>query len=245
MASTDETFIRQTFDLIDVFEDITDPLDVQRRIANLIVDFGFEYFTITRLPQPSERLGPNMLLSIWPSGWLAHYDRIGHYRFDPVARHCYRTIEPFAWSEVEYEPEIAARARRVMDEATEHGMAAGYCVPIHDAMGFQAVVSLAGERVEMPPRVRRGIHLLGLYAWGAAERTTTRRKKNTGRLLSVRERDVLSWAAVGRTGDEIADILGVSPETVSTHLKNARHKIGTRNTTHTVVEALRRREISL
>jgi LuxR family quorum sensing-dependent transcriptional regulator len=32
---------------------------------------------------------------------------------------------------------------------------------------------------------------------------------------------------------------------VATHLKSARLKIGTRNTTQTVVEALRRREITL
>ncbi|WP_133123614.1 helix-turn-helix transcriptional regulator [Methylobacterium frigidaeris] len=245
MSDADDAFIHQAFDLIDGFDEMSDPLDVQRRVLDLVKDCGFTYFTITRLPQPSERLGPNVLLSIWPKGWLSHYDRVGHYRYDPVVRHCYRTIEPFAWSEVQYEPEIVQRARRVMDEATDHGMAVGFCVPIHDAMGFQAVVSLAGEQVEMPPRVRRGVHMLGLYAWGAAERTTSQRRKPTGRLLSVRERDVLSWAALGRTSEEVADILGISSQTVNTHLKNARLKIGTRNTTHTVVEALRRREITL
>jgi LuxR family quorum sensing-dependent transcriptional regulator len=245
MSGADDAFIREAFDLIDGFDTMSDPLDVQRRVFDLVKGCGFTYFTITRLPQPSERLGPNVLLSEWPQGWLAHYDRVGHYRYDPVVRHCYRTIEPFTWAEIEYPSDMPQRSRRVMEEASEYGMAAGYCVPIHDAHGFQAVVSLAGERVELPPKVRRGVHMLGLYAWGAAERTTTRKRKAAGRLLTGRERDVLSWAAMGRTSDQIADILGISVETVTTHLKNARLKIGTRNTTPTVVEALRLREITL
>lgn len=245
MSGTEEGFLRDTFTLIDVLDAIDDPLEVQERIFGLIQQVGFSYFTITRLPQPSDRLAPNVLLTVWPKGWLAHYDRVGHYRYDPVVQHCYRTIEPFVWSEVAYQPGIEARGRRVMDEAAEFGMASGYCIPVHDALGFQAVVSLAGERIEIPPKVRRGLHLLGLYAWGAAARTTNRRRSGPGRLLSPRERDVLSWAAMGKTREEIAVILGVSHETVATHLKSARVKIGARNTTQTVVEALRRREITL
>ncbi|MGF3023483.1 helix-turn-helix transcriptional regulator [Methylobacterium aquaticum] len=245
MSDADDAFIRQSFDLIDSLDGLSDPLDVQKTIFDLVALCGFSYFAITRLPQPSERIGPNLLLSVWPEGWLSHYDRVGHYRHDPVVRHCFRTVEPFAWSEVPIEPETASQARRVMEEAREHGMGTGYCVPIHDAHGFQGGISLAGDRVEMTPRVRRAVHLLGLYAWSAAARTTSRRRKPGGRLLSARERDVLSYAAQGHTREETADLLGVSVETVSTHLRNARSKIGTRNTTHTVIEALRLREIML
>ncbi|BAR47284.1 MULTISPECIES: LuxR family transcriptional regulator [Methylobacterium] len=245
MSDADDAFIRQSFDLIDGLDGLSDPLDVQKTIFDLVARCGFSYFAITRLPQPSDRLGPNLLLSVWPEGWLTHYDRVGHYRYDPVVRHCFRTTEPFSWNEAPLDPDTAPQARRVMEEAREHGMGAGYCVPIHDAHGFQGGISLAGERVEMTPRVRRAVHLLGLYAWSAAARTTSRRRKPGGRLLSARERDVLSCAAQGRTQEETADFLGVSVETVSTYLRNARTKIGTRNTTHTVIEALRLREITL
>lgn len=245
MSDADDAFIRQAFDLIDGLDGLSDPLDVQKTIFELVARCGFSYFAITRLPQPGERIGPNLLLSVWPEGWLSHYDRVGHYRHDPVVRHCLRTTEPFAWNEVPDATDADPRSRRVMEEAREYGMGAGYCVPIHDAHGFQGGISMAGEQIELPPRVRRAVHLLGLYAWSAAARTTVRRRKPAGRLLSGRERDVLSFAAQGRTREETADLLGVSVETVSTHLRNARTKIGTRNTTHTVIEALRLREITL
>lgn len=244
MSGADDAFIRQSFDLIDSLDGLSDPLDVQTAIFGLVARCGFSYFMITRMPQPGERLGPNMMLSVWPDGWLSHYDRVGHFRHDPVMRHCLRSTEPFAWSEAPHEPDADPQARRVMEEAREHGMGAGYCVPIHDAQGLQGGISMAGERIALTPRVRRGVHLLGLYAWSAAARTTVPRKP-ARRLLSGRERDVLSFAAQGRTREETADLLGVSVETVATHLRNARGKIGTRNTTHTVIEALRLREISL
>ncbi|ACL55326.1 helix-turn-helix transcriptional regulator [Methylobacterium nodulans] len=246
MSGMEDFFLRETFALIDALDEVRDPFEAQTRIFEHIQHVGFTSFTITRLPRPSDRLGPNMLFNMWPKDWLTHYDRVGHYRFDPVVRQCYRTTEPFAWSEVPFDADQPDRARRVMDEAAAFGLGFGFCIPVHDALGFQGGVSLAGERIDLSPKIRRGLHMLGLYAWGAATRTTEdRRRSEPGRLLSARERDVLSWAAMGRTREEIATILGVSHETVATHLKSARIKIGARNTTQTVVEALRKREITL
>lgn len=242
---TDESFIHRAFDLMDAMTDMAGPLDVQNAVHDIASRCGYEYFTITRLPQPSDRLAPNVLLNIWPQGWLQHYDRAGYYKFDPVVRHCYTTIEPFHWGDVLYYDETIVRARRVMHEAGEHGMAHGFCVPIHDALGFQAVVSLAGRRVAMTNRVQRAVHMVSLCAWISADRTTRRPAKRRALLLSGRERDVLCWAAKGKKAGEVADILGVSQETVVHHLKSARAKLGTTNTTHSVVEAMRRREISV
>ena len=49
-------------------------------------------------------------------------------------------------------------------------------------------------------------------------------------VLRPRERDVVRWAAEGLTSAEIADKLGISPRTVSTHLRNiyARLEISSR-----------------
>lgn len=44
-------------------------------------------------------------------------------------------------------------------------------------------------------------------------------------ILSARERDVLLWAARGKTAWECAAILGLSPRTVEFHLANCRRKL--------------------
>ncbi len=44
--------------------------------------------------------------------------------------------------------------------------------------------------------------------------------------LTDRERDVLAWAAHGKTVPETAIILSVSEDTVVTHMRNAMRKLG-------------------
>ena len=57
--------------------------------------------------------------------------------------------------------------------------------------------------------------------------------------LSPREQAVLRQASIGQTVQEAAQALGVGAETVRSHFKNAQAKLGTRNRTHTVAEAMR------
>ena len=57
--------------------------------------------------------------------------------------------------------------------------------------------------------------------------------------LTQRELSVLKIASDGRTADEIADVLGLGMETVRSHLKKARTKLGARNSAHAVAEAMR------
>jgi DNA-binding CsgD family transcriptional regulator len=56
--------------------------------------------------------------------------------------------------------------------------------------------------------------------------------------LSARERDVLAWAARGKTVVETADILKISEGTVETHIKRALEKLGVSNKTHGVAKAI-------
>jgi len=63
--------------------------------------------------------------------------------------------------------------------------------------------------------------------------------------LTAREQDVLCWAARGRTAAETAAILGVSVETVTTHLYKATRRLGAANKTHAVAICIHRGIISV
>lgn len=64
-------------------------------------------------------------------------------------------------------------------------------------------------------------------------------------LLSRRQRAVLLCAARGLTRAETALELGIAEETVAVYLARAKRKLGARNTTAAVVEALKRNQIQL
>ena len=245
MHTSDMEFIEVIFSYIDELERCKFGLDqVRKTIDSLSSDCGFDFFTITKLPQPKTRLGPAMIVSKWPQDWLAHYDRSGFYKHDPIGRHCFKTLQPFLWSEVRYSRDDQMAAR-VMVEAAESGLRTGFCVPIHDLYGFHAVASFCGRNPIPGANRRRALHLLAMasYSWAERENHVTKREDRPA--LSPRERDVLVWLGVGLTNAEVADRLRISTLTVQTHVNRARVKLGASNTVSAVVEALRRREIAI
>lgn len=65
-----------------------------------------------------------------------------------------------------------------------------------------------------------------------------RRPARAGSQLTVREIEVLSWSALGKTSQDVAAILGISEGVVRIHLQSAQHKLDCLNRTHTVAKAL-------
>jgi PAS domain S-box-containing protein len=65
------------------------------------------------------------------------------------------------------------------------------------------------------------------------------------RALSPREREVLALLARGLTGEQIAERLVLSAETVRTHIRNAREKLGASTRVEAVTMALVSQEIQV
>ena len=85
------------------------------------------------------------------------------------------------------------------------------------------------------------VHALASYTAMRLEHVVPRRDGDwagADHPLTPRERAVLRRLAVGDTIDETAAHLGLSRETVRTHLKKAQGRLGSRNRTHTVVQAV-------
>jgi DNA-binding CsgD family transcriptional regulator len=63
--------------------------------------------------------------------------------------------------------------------------------------------------------------------------------------LTPREREVVQLTAAGKSAWEISVILSISQHTVKHHLRVAAAKLDATNKVATVVQAVRRREITL
>jgi DNA-binding CsgD family transcriptional regulator len=86
---------------------------------------------------------------------------------------------------------------------------------------------------------RRLVLVVALHTsrWGAQFRRATDDRRGV-RALSPREREVVRLVAEGQTGPEIADELGISHDTVRTHVRNAMDKYGARSRAHLVAKAI-------
>lgn len=236
------------FDFIDRLRGLTCPEEVVATFSEALRGFGFHSFLITGLPLPGRKIEPYVLLNGWRPDWFDHYAEHNYIHCDPIATHCYSTIDPFLWSEVTGATRLRIREQRVMDEATEFEMNEGLVVPIFDSAGFQAAVTMAGGRLDLCRDARPAVHLMAIYAHSTvrdlirASLAEVRRGDGPGArvgLLTARESEILKWTAVGKTAWEISCILNISRRTVEGHLFQARCKLDTATSTQAVVEALK------
>jgi DNA-binding NarL/FixJ family response regulator len=72
----------------------------------------------------------------------------------------------------------------------------------------------------------------------------SRRATQTQRMLSKREREIMDLLAQGLTGEQVAERLYLSPETIKTHIRNAMNKLEAHTRVHAIAIALRKGFIS-
>jgi PAS domain S-box-containing protein len=92
--------------------------------------------------------------------------------------------------------------------------------------------------------VTPGRHLT-VYLLEEGQKARGNGRAGTTSSLSPRQREVLELVADGKTSTDIAERLVVSPETVRTHLRNARLKLGASTKAQAVAIAMVRGEIEL
>jgi DNA-binding CsgD family transcriptional regulator len=97
------------------------------------------------------------------------------------------------------------------------------------------------------PQFRPGRHL-AIVAFPAAASVNEhlrRARSPDSRVLTAREREVLTLVALGNTGVQIAAQLFLSPATVQSHMVNTLVKLGARNRAHGIAIALQTGELDL
>lgn len=232
----------QAFDAIHELDDITDAQVILEKSSGVLRSFGYSAFVLSRLPRLGVARQPEILLNGWPEGWSSRYDEAGHFRNDPVASYCGVSRQPFSWTEIPVAHMHGRRGVQIVNEASEFGLTHGLCIPIHTPLGTGGM-SLAGYGPDEEPGVRDLASLLAFKICMAVEQVAPRISPRAR--LSPRERDVLSWVAMGKTVEEIGIILSISGHTVGEHLKRIRQKLQTSNSAHSVIKALQTGQLQL
>jgi LuxR family quorum sensing-dependent transcriptional regulator len=235
-------YIERVFDFAERCQDLACTEAVMADLQAIVADLGFSSFIVTGLPLPNRPLEPLVLLSSWPEGWFERYTSQDYFQIDPVGQNVFATTAPFRWGDAPYRKDKSL-ARTMMGEAVEFGLVDGFCVPIYTATGWQSAFSFASAvRLDIGPKELAAAHLLALTAHGRLRTLLGEEPRARGR-LTLREREVLTWAAAGKSAWETSTILGISEATVITHLDNIRRKLQVANTTQAAVTALQSGEL--
>lgn len=245
MSGTNFNYATEAFDFIDGLDIIFNLEDVVDAVARSFTLFGFENFIITGLPNPKERFEQVVLLRKWPLGWFEIYAKEDYVRSDPIIRLCKNTTRPFEWSEAPYDPVEETKAAEVMDRATDFRMREGFCLPIHGINGYEACFSMSGVNLDLSPRTKPALHLMAMYAFERARQLLDPIPPVRSGLLTPREREILIWAAAGKSAADTGDILGITERTVTAHISSACQKLDAVNKTQAVARALQYKLIGL
>jgi DNA-binding CsgD family transcriptional regulator len=160
--------------------------------------------------------------STYPTAWLDHYNTNRFQEIDPVVRFAVGNTRPFRWSDLEKAADLSRKQIAFLREGEEAGLHNGIGIPFIGSSHQIGGVALATS--ERRAGHSRDLDLLAAYCNHFY--TVYKRLVGTANLLPAlavltdRERDILLRIAHGRSDNEIANVLDITPRTVDFHLKN-------------------------
>ncbi len=208
-----------------------------RLLEDVAADHGFSHAAVFTLPSTDDGgMATRLLMSNWSDAFSRGYEQLGLHRFKIVVGSLKTDPMPLVWDidtlygADELDPSPAARF--LQNEV----YLAGVLLPVHGLTAFNGALSFAGPLCDPDETTLRELHLFAFALFGmlAAATFDENRRNNP---LSVRERDCLKLAMLGKTSSEIGTILSLSEYTVSQYFTTAQRKIGASNRTHAVAMA--------
>jgi DNA-binding CsgD family transcriptional regulator len=194
--------------------------------------FGLRGFALlvlgyARATGVSIKVSRNDAVQVFGAGFLASFPQ----GFGVVV-----TPEGPAWERL---AASSGESHRIRRGAMESGLSRGMAFDVAAGNGETSAISFLMAEDDPDGQTLVWVKILADTMVGTYRRFSTLSPVG-GVELSGRELQILKWFAEGKSADETATIVGISAATVMFHYRNAAHRLGTVNRTHTVVEAVRR-----
>lgn len=215
--------------------------EILQLMRRLVARFGYAHFVIARLPAAEEqRFSERLVLSNWPAELVRQYDAEQIFPASALVERLRRTKLPIAGG-----PELLQEAGKGMEmgairrlQSYPEMMVRHFAVLLHTTSGEPFLAMLSGRREEPLGGEKAMIYLALVQIFECLERTLDSGQPAREK-LSSREIECLRWAAAGKSGDEIAIILGISAYTVASYFKSAARKLDAVNRVQAIARALR------
>lgn len=170
-----------------------------------------------------------------PAGYEEAFRSAPDHKRDPVMQSLRVTNKPLLWSQQTY---TDAGAGDLWDIQAPFGYKAGVAVSLHLPHGSYVMLGIDRDaalpkRDASKARLLADVQLMAVHAQDAA----TRLLRQADRLLTPKEEEILKWVAAGKSNNVIAQIVGITANTVDFHLRNINKKLGCSNRHSAVIKA--------
>jgi DNA-binding CsgD family transcriptional regulator len=205
--------------------------------------FGVQNMAYLGVNLPKSNHQNYFIQNTYSEAWRIQYEARNYLATDPVVQLGMTATLPFDWRKI---PTLTEAQKNFLDEAGEFGVGTqGLTFPVVGLGGTSGFfcVSANLNRKEWQDYKRQNVHRLRLMADIFHQNLISSMLPAAARhkpVLTSREIECLKWCAEGKTQQDIAEILNISPRTVRFFLESARVKLNCLNTTHTVITAITR-----
>jgi LuxR family transcriptional regulator len=216
-----------------------------RRMADFGFDrllYGFTRFrTATSLGDPDDFI----VLSNIDSGYVGPFINDGLYRSAPMVRWALENDGAASWTVLRMMMDsgtVTDEERRILQFNAKHGITAGFSISFRSlsdrAKGAIALIAQDGiSQDEVDALWVRSGELIQLMNNIVHLKILTLPYTPPNQNLTKRQREALEWVGGGKTMQDIATIMGLTPATVEKHLRLAREALNVDTTAQAVLKA--------
>jgi len=226
-------------EFVDIAMGARSPSDLDEALKHITRVMGFDFYALTHHVDAIADRPEAIRLHNYPPRWVEFFEsnRLG--LSDPIHRASHGTGFGFAWGRVPAMIELTPADRRVFTLAAEHGIGDGFTIPAHIPGEAHGSCSFAVSNDRLAPARNLALaQLAGAFAFEAARHIWQVRPRPARAMLTDRQRDCLILVGRDKTDKEVARMVGISPETVVQHIKQARDRYGVQKRTSLLIRAL-------
>lgn len=199
---------------------------VFKMVVNRTNELGFDYCAFKMSSQLSNSQTEPIQFDNYPAEWNALYKQAHFFDVDPVVARCKCSVFPVLWDE-----EAFSETPNLWDLAQSFGVHLGWTQSVHDFRGVFSMLTLGRSKGAVTPEElyeKAGQVLWLCHAMHAvvAQNVVDKPGVNPCSKLTPRETEILKWSAMGKTAEEVGNIMSITPRTVGFHMSRVMQKFG-------------------
>ena len=237
MSDPHSELARRAFDTVAGLQAVSSLADLEDVAQPAFRGLGFPYFATARFFRRDKTPDTAVLFGSFHAGWAKRYSSRNYAGGSQIARRMLESSAPYAWNDVLKTVDPDPVQTRIWLEARDFGVKDGYFTPLRASDGSYIAVALGGDSPDLAdPMVRTAAQVVSSF-YASAGLTLLRHGPGRRPVLTERQRECLCWVRQGKSSPAIAEILGVSADTVDEHIAQACRRLGVRTRVQAVVEA--------
>ncbi len=226
------------FDLINGASNIAELTDV---FDQAVKGLGFDLFTLFEMHSITLHWRKQLVFGTIPDFFWDEFWKETRIFEAPLMRQAKISTKPFKFRDVFKSTDLSWREKKAIQNPINAGFTDGLIVPLKGRRNRMALVGITGNTEHLSERDIWSLWCLSSTLYQRAcslppysEETLLQAKPS---VLTRRQRECLTWVAMGKTDEEVAKELGLSKRTIGFHIENAKERLGVRTRLQAVVTA--------